>query len=145
MSLAESSLGVLLKFRFLILRISSSSIARLEVLSTHVYICLKGFICLDNPSSTARLSLWHFPFDINPVFSIRRGGGYQCHIALIMECFENSSGLLISIAKEFHAVISWKRKGLFGFILFQLFRYKFVVMQISQLKYWRLYNNLIKK
>ena len=105
MSLAESSLGVLLKFRFLILRISSSSIARLEVLSTPVYICLKGFIFW-----IIHLRLLDYLFDTSLLTSIRSFpygvGGYQCHIALIMECFENSSGLLISIAKEFHAVIS---------------------------------------
>ena len=57
---------------------------------------------------------------------------YQCHVASIVESFENSSGLLLPVAKEFWAVISQIRKGLLGFILFQSFRYRFIVTQISQ-------------
>lgn len=37
-------------------------------------------------------------------------GCYQCHVASIVESFENSSGLLLPVAKEFWAVISRNKK-----------------------------------
>ena len=38
----------------------------------------------------------------------------QCHIASIVERVENSSGLLLSVAKEFRAVISRNEERIIG-------------------------------